>query len=141
MRKRPGIAIFPPYRPSWVALHYRLIGLTQDHAGLQWSWIAGLMLLTYQLVSTKHKKTNIENVLYSLAKLMLNDENNQKIAFVPEVYKNNKPFANFFYESEKSFAWGRRHDIGRHKKRIATPKSLTKSQKRKKRKLNVLVRN
>ncbi len=106
IKERPGLAVFPPYRPDRVALPYRLIGLAEYHAGLQWSWITGLMLLTYQLIPTKNEKANTENVIDSLARLMLNDENNQRVAFVPEVYKNNKPFANFFYESEKSFAWG-----------------------------------
>lgn len=106
LKERPGIAVFPAYRPSQVALRYRLIGLTQYHAGLQWSWVAGLMLLTYQLIPTKNKKVKAEKILDSLTRLIFRDENNQKIAFVPEVYKNNKPFSNFFYQSEKSFAWG-----------------------------------
>jgi hypothetical protein len=99
MSKRKTIcppACYRPIKTTEVPWYMRLLGLRQYHGTMEWSWLAAAEIACYRLINEPKEAYRRNTLLVGLM---------EKYGGIYEVYINNLPVKQFFYKSEKNFAW------------------------------------
>jgi len=91
----PPSGYFTPTLRSVYAPFF-LIGLSDYHASMEWSWLAPLEALAYEHIGMKAEATARRKRFDALA---------ARHGTVHEVYELDKPINRRFYRSERDFAW------------------------------------